>query len=239
MSARLYGRVAYARGHPVSAVPLKGSGSASEYQEIDRYDGGVGWIAYPDERMERATHALADGDDVYLVDPLAIPDVEEVVEPYGEIAGIVVLLGRHSRDAVDLADRFDVPIHLPAWVDIDPESPVDIRRHDRTLGETGFDIIETVNWPGWREASLFDGETLVVPEAVGTGEFYLADEEELGVHAVLRMTPPKALRGVAPDRILVGHGAGIHENAAEHLRRALEESRRNAPGAWLNALSGG
>jgi hypothetical protein len=219
-------------------MTLKGSGVPQEYELIDEYDGGVGWIAYPEERMRRASHAMAVDGEVYLIDPLQIPDLEGVVASYGDIAGVVVLLGRHSRDSESIAREFDVPIHVPAWVDYSPPEDITLERHEQRLAGSDFELIETVNWPGWREASLFDGETLVVPESVGTASFFRSGAEPLGVQAVLRMTPPGALRGLTPKRILVGHGSGIHEDATATLERALDSSRRNAPGAWLNALTG-
>lgn len=219
-------------------MALKGSGVPQEYEIIDEYDGGLGWIAFPDERMRRASHAIAADGEVYLIDPLNIPDLEEVVAPYGEITGVVVLLDRHSRDSEAIAREFDVPIHVPAWLEYSPPADIAIHRHEDRLADTSFEFIETVNWPGWREASLFDGETLIVPESVGTASFFRSGSEPLGVQAVLRLTPPRALRGLTPERILVGHGTGIHEDATAILQRALESSRRKAPGAWLNALTG-
>lgn len=232
-------RGVYARATLKNNMALKGSGVAQEYEIIDEYDGGLGWIAYPEERMRRASHAIEDDGAVYLIDPVNIPDLNDIVARYGEVAGVVVLLGRHSRDSEAIAREFEVPIHVPAWVDYTPPEDIDIHRHEHTLADTDFELIETVNWPGWREASLFDGETLIVPEAIGTASFFRSGGEPLGVQAVLRLTPPRALRGLTPKRILVGHGAGIHEDAPAILQRALESSRRNAPGAWLNALTGG
>jgi len=43
-------------------MPMKADGSTT-LAEIDRFDGGVGWIAYPDETMQRASHALQTDED--------------------------------------------------------------------------------------------------------------------------------------------------------------------------------
>jgi hypothetical protein len=217
-------------------VPVKQSGEARDPELIDRYEDGIGWLAYPEEGMQRASHALRASGEVYLVDPLDVPELESVLEDLGPVAGIVVLLARHQRDAVRIARRLEVPIHLPAWVDIDEAGDVPIERHTDTLAGTDFAIEQIVDWPGWREAVLYDGETLVVPEAVGTGPFFLAPGERLGVQSVLRLTPPRALRQFDPERILVGHGRGIHTDASAALADALDGSRRNAPGVWLDAL---
>ncbi|MFB6111944.1 MAG: hypothetical protein ABEJ35_05345 [Halobacteriaceae archaeon] len=220
-------------------MPFKQTGAATDPREIDRFESGVGWIAHPDEEMQRASHALAVDGDVYLIDPLRIPDLDSMIAEFGELAGVVVLLGRHGRDAVELAAEYEVPLHLPGHVDIDIDRSVAIERHDRELADTGYEIIRVVNWPGWREAALFDGETLVVPEAVGNADFFTADDEALGVSPVLRLTPPSALRGLAPDRVLVGHGPGVLTDGAGALRTALRTSRRKAPRAWLDIITPG
>lgn len=219
-------------------MPVKQTGTADGYREIDRFDTGVGWIAHPDEAMQRASHALSVDEGVYLIDPLNIPDLEELIGDLGEVAGIVVLLDRHGRDAIELARKYEVPIHLPAEVNLDVPADVTVERHDRTLANTEYELLEVVDWPGWRETALFDGETFIVPEAVGTADFFGTGEQALGVQAVLRMTPPKALRGLDPDRILVGHGEGVHADASEALQRALDHSRRTAPRAWLGMARG-
>ena len=60
---------------------LKAAGDA-RLHEIDRFDGGVGWIAYPEETMERASHALAvhdeegDADEVWVIDPVDAPEAK-------------------------------------------------------------------------------------------------------------------------------------------------------------------
>lgn len=217
-------------------MPVKQTGKASEPELIDRYEDGIGWLAYPEEGMQRASHALRASGEVYLVEPLDIPELESVIEDLGPIAGVVVLLARHQRDAVRIARRLDVPIHVPAWVDIDDADDVTIERHTDTLADTEFAIEQIVDWPGWREAALYDGETLVVPEAVGTGPFFLAPGERLGVQSVLRLTPPRALEQFEPERILVGHGRGIDTDATAALGEALDGSRRNAPAAWMGAV---
>ncbi len=47
---------------------------------------------------------------------------------------------------------------------------------------------------------------------------------------MLRLNPPRrALRGVAPERVLVGHGAGVMDDATRVLEAALSRSRKRAP----------
>jgi hypothetical protein len=73
----------------------------------------------------------------------------------------------------------------------------------------------------------------VVPEAVGTAAYYLAAGERLGVHPALRLRPPRTLARFDPDRILVGHGAGVHDDATAVLDDALDGARRRTPRLYL------
>jgi hypothetical protein len=223
-------------------MSMKGSGTAADWQEIDSYEaetGGVGWIAYPEERMQRASHALATDDGVYVVDPVDVPNLDDLLADHGEVAGVVVLLDRHKRDAAAVARRHDVPVCLPATMagladDLDAETEV-VRRE---LGDSGFAVHEVLDNALWTEAALFhegDG-TLVVPEAVGTCDYFLTSGERLGVHPALRLTPPKRLRRFEPERVLVGHGAGVLDDAAAALEDAVTGARGRAPRLYAKAF---
>ena len=226
----------------VLTMPMKG-GDSDGYREIDRWDRGVGWIAYPEETMQRASHALV-GDDggVWLVDPVDAPDVDELVAEFGDVAGVVVGLDRHKRDAAALARRHDAPVYVPAWMTgVADELDAPVERFDATLGDSGFEAfrIRDSGIPPWQEVGLYhaDDGTLVVPEAVGTVAYFCASGERLGVHPMLRPTPPRrALSRFDPERVLVGHGAGVSDDAATALRDALDNARRNLPGAYLRAF---
>jgi hypothetical protein len=212
-------------------MPMKGSGPAADFREIDRSDSGVGWIAHPEETMERASHALVVDDDVWLVDPVDAEGLDDLLADLGTVAGVVVLLDRHERDAARLARRHGVSVHLPAWMD-DLASGIDapIEPCRTELADTGYRTRRILDTPFWKEAALYDGEgTLVVPEAVGTASYFTTDEERLGVHPMLRAFPPRRLRGLASDRVLCGHGAGVSSDANEALNGALRGARRRAP----------
>ncbi|WP_458188660.1 hypothetical protein [Haladaptatus sp. NG-WS-4] len=211
-------------------MPLKETAEPTEYQEIDRWDGGVGWFAHPDETMQRASHALAVEGDVWLVDPVDAPGLDDLFDEFGDVAGIVVLLGRHMRDAKVLARRYDVPLYLPTWVRRSV-SGIAVRRFDTTLAETGMRVLKLFDNPAWQEAALYDeaGGTLVVPESVGTADYFRTRRERLGVHPMVRLVPPDELRGLTPRRILVGHGAGVFDDAPGALADALSGSRRRYP----------
>ncbi|MFB6252933.1 MAG: hypothetical protein ABEI27_14820 [Halobellus sp.] len=219
-------------------MPMKG-GETDGYREIDRWDRGVGWIAYPDEQMQRASHALV-GDEggVWVVDPVDAPDLDELLAEFGDVAGVVLGLDRHKRDAATVARRHDVPVYLPRWMsDVERDLDAPVERYGTELGDSGFEPIKIrdSSLPRWQEVGLVhrvDG-TLLVPEAVGTASFFCAPGERLGVHPVLRPIPPRrALTRYDPDRILVGHGAGVMNDAAVTLRRTLDDARTNMPGAY-------
>lgn len=217
-------------------MPIKSSGSA-ELTVIDRFDGGVGWIAYPDETMRRAAHAVESDGGLWVFDPVDADGLDDLLAEYGEVAGVVVGLDRHERDAAALAKRHDVSVHVPEWMGgVADEVDAPIERFGTELA--GFTVQRLVDNPFWQEATFFDGETLVVPEALGTVEYFRAGDERLGVHPMLRPLPPRSLRGYDADRLLVGHGDGISEDVAPAIREAVDGARRNMPSLYLKNLRG-
>lgn len=179
---------------------------------------GFSWTV--DEPMARTSHALAAGGKVWLVDPVDWPDAIERARGLGEPAGVLQLLDRHNRDCAALAERLDVPLLVAP--DEVPGSP--------------FECIAVKRRKRWRETALWwpDSRTLVVAEAVGTNAFYTGGKSPVGVHLLLRMTPPKVLAAYEPDRLLIGHGEGVHgPAAAAGLKHALEHSRGELPGVLV------
>ncbi|MFC7135231.1 MULTISPECIES: hypothetical protein [Salinibaculum] len=224
-------------------MSFKGSGVATELKEIDRFEAedtaGVGWIAFPEEGMQRASHALAVDGEVWLVDPVDAEGLDDLVAEFGDVAGVVVLLDRHKRDAAAIANRHDVAVHLPEFMSgIADEFDAPVELFGRELADTGFTAYEVVDNFAWKEAALFhegDG-VLLVPEAVGTTDLFCTSSERLGVHPGLRLMPPKKLARLNPERILVGHGEGIHDDAAGALQEAVSRSRGRAPSLYLQNL---
>ena len=228
-------------------MDMKAAGDPALH-EVDRFDRGVGWITYPNETMERASHALAvpsDAEtdapaDVWVLDPVDAPGLDDLLAECGTVAGVVVALDRHKRDAATVATRHDVPVYVPSWMTgVADALDAPVRRFDRTLADSGFETIRirdsTV--PPWQEVGLFDGSTLYVPESLGTASYFRGSRERLGVHPMLRFTPPRgALGGLDPDRILVGHGVGIHDDAGAAIADALSNARRKAPGLYAKTL---
>jgi len=210
--------------------------ASGSFVEIDSFDGGVGWLANPEESMARASHAIVDEGDVWLVDPVDVPGLDDRLEDLGRVRGVVVLFTYHRRDASAIAARHDVPVLLPAGMtalgDGDVAAPV--RRLEGRLGDSGYYVRPVTTTRIWQEWALFDGETLIVAESVGTADYFLAPGERLGVSLARRIVPPgEALRDVEPERVLCGHGEGVVADAAGELRRALDEARRTAPRMYL------
>lgn len=227
-------------------MPMKGSDS-TELQEIDRRDDGVGWIAHPDERMQRASHALIESDEdetgtrdgVWLVDPLDADGLDELLAEFGDVLGVVVLFDRHKRDAAEIAGRHDVPVYRPTWIDsIDEAIDGPVRALGSELGGTGYRVRKRLDLPVWKEATLYrpDDGSLLVPESLGTVDYFCAPGERLGVHPMLRLTPPTDLGGLAVERVLVGHGSAITDDAQQAIRDAISGSRSRAPSLYLSVL---
>jgi len=216
-------------------MPAKVTDPAASLRIVDRWDGGVGWIAHPMETMERASHALATDEGVWLVDPLEADGVGDLLSEYGETAGVVLLSNYHLRDADAFADRYDVPVTLPAsMTGVADRLSADVERVPVGDEIGGFELIELAHSDIWQEYALCDGETLRVGESLGGADYLRVGDERLGVMLLRRLTPPRdALGDLEPERVLGGHGPGVHEDATGALDEALRYSRRRFPRALL------
>jgi hypothetical protein len=190
------------------------------YQLIDEWDGGFGWARA--ERMQRTSHALAVDGGVWLVDPVDAPELEDRVRSLGEPAGILQLLDRHKRGCAAWADRLGV-IHHRAFDVVD----------------VPFQVLPIRDRRWWREVALWEpaGRTLVCADALGTVPFFRAPGERVGLHPLIRPFPPRALSGLEPVRILVGHGEAVTDDATGALRDTLAHARRRLPSALKAAVS--
>lgn len=221
-------------------MTLKGSGLATEWQEINRFEDGVSWIAYPEEMMQRTSHAVV-GDDggVWVIDPIDVEGLDDLLAEFGDVAGVVILLDRHKRDCAEVANRHDVPVWVPSFMDgVATELDASIQRFDNALGNSGFVLYELVNKSFWQEGVLYNEETgvLIVPEAVGSTENFRTSERQLGVHPMLRVLPPRELTQFQPSRILVGHGPGVSENVSEVIEDAISGARVRTPRLFIKNL---
>ena len=193
---------------------------------VDEQDWGFGWVSPEQERIRMTSHALLADGGVWLVDPSEADGVEERIRELGEPAGVLQLLDRHNRACAAFAQRLGVPHHQVPFETVGPFEVVPILRRKR-----------------WREVALWWPErgVLVCADALGTVPHYFAlGGEPLGVHLLLRLAPPRQLARLEPEHVLCGHGAGVHERAAEAVRDALANSRRRLarlplelPGALL------
>lgn len=220
-------------------MPLKHDGPGDEVTVVRRWENGVTWMAHPNTEMRRASHALVVGRGVWLVDPLDAGGLDEELASLGTAAGVVVLTNSHGRHADRIADRHDVAIHVPACFD-DPADDFDapVETFDEELADTGFELVWEKDAAGWKEGALYhpDRGTLVVPDALATCLF-TSEQGRLEVFPLFRWSPPRQELGTLDvDRVLVGHGEPVLENAQEALDAALAVSRREVPSAIARSV---
>lgn len=183
----------------------------------DELEGGFGWLE--PGFMHRVSHALEVEGKVLVFDPVDAPEHDERIRGLGELAAVVQLLDRHERDCATVAARLGVP-HLRMRL---PE------------GTEGCELVPVVWNRFWREVACWcpGRRVLVAADSLGTAPYFTARGERLGVHPLLRLFPPRSLRGLSPEHVLCGHGEGIQgEEASLALEEALTTARRRL-GPWL------
>jgi hypothetical protein len=219
-------------------MPWYERGRSTGYEEIDRWAGGVGWVAHPEEAGRRASHAVRTADGVWLFDPLEAPGITALIDGLGDVAGVAVLSDYHTRDADVFARRYDVPVHVPAWFRRVPgriEAPVEAVTD--SLGGSGIAVRRYTPFPGWREGIAVDtaGGTVYVPEALSALPSYRTPAEGIGVHTAARLRPPRgALAGFDAEQLLFGHGSGILDSPGQALEETLAGARRRLPQALID-----
>lgn len=186
---------------------------------VDETEFGLGWIE-PAPKA-RTSHAIVEGGRVWLVDPIEPGVLEERVLALGEPAGVIQLLDRHARDSESIAARLGVPLHVVP----------------RELPSTPFELRPVLRNRFWQEAALWwpERRVLVCADALGTIPFFRAGKEPIGVHPLLRFVPPRIFHGLDPAHVLVGHGRGLHEGAAQAVEDAVRQARRRIP-RWVLGL---
>jgi hypothetical protein len=232
------------------SVPIKETGPADD-PVVHRWEGGLTWLAHPDEGMERASHALVVDDDVWVVEPLAVDGLDDLLADLGEVAGVVVLADYHRRDAAAVARRHDAPVVLPPTVaHLGSEVDAPVAPFAESLGTAGVEAIPLYGGLPWAEAALYHpaSGTLAATESLVTGSRHTLQRERLAVMPYVRLFPPReALGGLDVERVLTGHGDPVLEDAGPALETALASARRGAPriigrnlpyllrGAWVAA----
>ncbi|OVE84418.1 hypothetical protein [Natronolimnobius baerhuensis] len=211
-------------------------GESESFREIDRWADGIGWIAHPDEDGLRASHAVRGSEGLWLLDPLRAAGVTDLIETVDEdVAGVAICSSWHARDADWFARTYDVPVSVPTWMGRVPERvDAPIRYYDGDL-EPAIQVTRCEPMPTWTEAILHAEPhgTLYVPDSMGTIAPFTVGEERLGLELLRRLAPPRSLRRLEPERVLVGHGEGVFEDATRALEFALAGGRRRFPRATL------
>jgi hypothetical protein len=178
-------------------MALKHDKPGEEVAVVHRWEHGLTWMAHPDERMRRASHALAVDGEVWLVDPLDADGLDEELTTLGTVAGVVVLTNSHGRHADRLAQRHDVAIHVPACFDEDGhpvsdfDAPVEVIVEE--LADTGFELVWEKDGRGWKEGALYHPGrgTLVVPDTLLTALFTREEATDFPIHAGDNAAPGK------------------------------------------------
>ena len=181
---------------------------------VDEHPFGITWQI--DEAGARTSHALKVDGRVWIVDPVEHPAALERIEILGPVAGVLQLIDRHNRDCAAIAGASGCrtcasPARCPG---------------------TPLEVVRVVDNRRWREVALWwpEPEVLVVPEALGTVDAFTAGHGAVGMHPVLRPLPPKALRGMRPEHLLVGHGPPVSgADARDGVDWAYAHSRRDIP----------
>ena len=190
-------------------------GRLSATRFVDEHDWGFGWVSAEQPMLRLTSHALLADGGVWLTDPSEADGVEERIRGLGEPAGVLQLLDRHNRACAAFAERLGVPHHRVPFDGVGP-----------------FQAVPIVRRKPWHEVALWwpERRVLVTADALGTVPHYFAlGGEPLGVHPLLRLTPPWQLARLDPEHVLCGHGEGVHEHATEALRDGLANSRRRLP----------
>lgn len=201
---------------------------------------GLTYIAEPTEDIARASHVLELDGGRFVIEPVDAPGLDDRLGEFGGLDGVIVLMDKHTRDAETVAARHDVPVFAPADFDrIAAKLEGEHAPLGPILDRSPYEGIRVVNRRLWQELALWssEGRTLVVPETVGTLEFFTVGAETVGLHPTLRLRPPRhALGDLEPERLLVGHGEPVRPLDVDAFRRLLRSGRRRLPQAWIVAL---
>lgn len=190
----------------------------------EEHEVGISWLPDPSETMQRACHVAVLGGSVWLIDPVDAGGLDSRIRALGEPAGVVQLLDRHNRDCAAIAGRLGVAHHRLPFDGIEG-SP--------------FEAVPLIRNRLWNEVALWAPaeRALIVAEAVGTAPYFRAGDERVGIHPMLRMTPPRRLAAFDPEHLLTGHGTGMHgPETAAALRHGLEGARRRIPQALASVV---
>ncbi|MFC6974171.1 hypothetical protein ACFQL1_04985 [Halomicroarcula sp. GCM10025709] len=219
-------------------MPMYARDEAADLRVVDRFPDGVGWQAHPEEGGCRTSHAIRDDDGgVWLVDPLDAPNVSDAYADLGEVVGVAVLADYHTRDAAVFAERHDVPVTVPTGLNRVVEQ-LDVPTRRVVDSVAGFELRWLNPLRAWRETVAYrerDG-TLYVPDVLSSGESFTVGRERLAMNVLVRLSPPRAtFADLDPERVIVGHGRGVFEDAEAALSDAVGNARRRFPRALVSS----
>ena len=175
----------------------------------------AGITAYETTGMQRAMHALREGERTWLIDPFHAAEFRDALSELPPLAGAIQLLDRHNRNCSEIAGSLDIPLH----------------RVPRAVPGSGLEVIAVINQRVWREVALWapQSQALVVAESVGTAPLFGLGRPA-GMHPLTRLRPPKqAFAGRTPELLLVGHGPALESGATPALSEALDHARGDLP----------
>lgn len=220
-------------------MPLRHLDQAASITVLDRWGGGLSWVAHPDEEMHRTSHALVEDGDVWLVDPVDGTDLDDILADLGTVAGVTVLTNSHGRNAEAIARRHDVAIHVPScFTEKSRDFAVPVRPYDDRLDDTDYRIVWEHAGGGWQEAMLYNPHrrTLVVADALMTSLF-ARREGRLELFPMFKLSPPRTeLADLDIDRLLLGHGPPVLDDPERAIAQALDVSRTQAITGVLRSL---
>lgn len=211
-----------------------------------RFTHGFAWMPMPDHFMRRSSTALAVDGKIWLIDPLKMDGIEREIAALGEPAGVISTVGWHDRDVDWFAALYGVKVFGARWLRNKLfASPM--TRVDGEVPETPFQLIDTsmrgvMAW--WTEAAVWwpEQRVLVTGDCVGSAPYFMPSGERLGVHPVVRLSPPAKLAALEPRRLFFGHGEGVGDGgmgASALLSRALTTARSERWAAWRHAVTKG
>lgn len=205
-----------------------------------RFPGGFGWIAYPDEFMQRSSTVVIDHGRIWLIDPVYRSGIDVTIEEAGTIAGVILTLGWHDRDAIWFAERYGVPLYVPGNLVGAPKGGPVVR----VAGGIPNCPLELVACGARGALRLFqecavwwpEHGMLVTGDSLGTAG-YFAEGGALGVHPIRRLSPPTELLSLSVSRLYPGHGVSLTgDGVAETVAAVIRTARWNLIPGWAQTI---
>ncbi|MFC6757263.1 hypothetical protein ACFQER_12015 [Halomicroarcula sp. GCM10025894] len=77
--------------------------------------------------------------------------------------------------------------------------------------------------------------TVYVPDVLSSGTAFTIGDERLGLNVLARLSPPReTFADIDPDRVLLGHGAGVFGGASAAVGDSLANARRRLSRALVS-----